>query len=305
MGLLSRPFLLVLFVLGCDRTLRPQPAVDAKLTPLELARTRALPERVQGKFSFTVRSEANDFSASSGGVVILDRDPERPRGHVAVLGPLGGPLATLQSSEGGVSVVLARQRQHLLASEAESVMRDLTEGLVGIDDLLGLFVGALPLEGATVLDQRMKEGAQEVVLDGPDEATLIVELDATNGTPRHLLARDADGKVMLEARYGPFELHGLTRAGSKASGPSSRDAKEPVGWLPTDLWLVLPGLDLDLELHMKSWTVPDPLPEVFGLQAPEGFSSAPLEGVLRRWSEQFSPPPSDRMGAEGPDGEGG
>ena len=99
---------------------------------------------------------------------------------------------------------------------------------------------------------------------------------------------------MLEARYGPFEQHGVP-------GPSGvAHPKDSVGWLPTDLDLILPGLDLNLELHMKAWTVPDPMPKVFGLEAPEGFSSSPLEDAVRMWGGQFFPPRSDRMdGTEG------
>ena len=51
---------------------------------------------------------------------------------------------------------------------------------------------------------------------------------------------------------------------------------------------------------MKAWTVPDPPLEVFGLEAPEGFSSSPLEDAVRMSEGQFFPPRSDRMnGTEG------
>jgi outer membrane biogenesis lipoprotein LolB len=276
-GLLTRPLLWGLFVLGCGRTLRPQaPVAD---DPLQVARERPVPPKVQGKFSFTFRS-GEDFDVSTGGVVILDRPG---RGHLAVLGPLGGPLATLQTSEGGAAVSLARQQHHFVAEDAESVLRETTSGLVGVDDLLGLFVGDLPMDEAPTLTRHVREdGLLEVVLDGPDATTLVLEVDPSSATPRRLRAMDADQKVMLDAKYAPFELQQLSA--------------EPVGtWMPTDLDLSLPGMGLQLELHMKSWTVPDPMPEVFGLAAPQGFNSSPLEEAIRMWGARFLAPPSDRM----------
>jgi outer membrane biogenesis lipoprotein LolB len=274
-GLLTRPLLWGLFVLGCGRTLRPQAPVAAD--PLQEARARPVPSRVQGKFSFTFRS-GEDFDVSTGGVVILDRPG---RGHLAVLGPLGSPLATLQTSEGGAAVALARQQHHFLARDAESVLRETTSGLVGVDDLLGLFVGDLPLDEAPVLTRHVRQdGLLEVVLDGPEATTLVLEIDPSSATPRQLRAVDAEQKLMLEARYAPFEPQPLTPEGRL---------------MPTDLDLVLPGLGLELEVHMKSWTVPDPLPEVFGLEAPQGFNSSPLEEAVRMWGARFLAPPSDRI----------
>lgn len=280
MALLTRPLVWMLFVLGCVRAVRPDAPLDHRQTPLESARSRPLPVRIQGKFSFTVRSERNDFAASTAGVVILDRATIPPRGHLAVLGPLGGPLATLQTSSGGASVALARQRQHLVAENAEHVLRETTSGVVGLDDLLGLFVGDLPLDAVSPRSEHVSEGGiAEVLLDGPEGTTLSLEIDTATATPRTLIARDKGGRVMLDVHYAPFGPQTLD-----ASALSPPATAEVTLWLPTDLTVALPGLDLDLEVHMKSWSVPSPMPDVFGIDAPEGFSSSPLEDVLRQWA---------------------
>lgn len=299
MGLLTRPFLFISFVLGCGRTLHPALPTGAQQDPLQVARARPLPSTLQGKFAFTIRSESNDIAATTGGVVVLDRRTAPPRGHLAVLGPLGGPLATLQTSGGGAAVAIAKERRHLIASHAEDTLRQTTAGALGINDLLGLFIGDLPLDDAPVLESHVREGVYEALLDGPEETTLLVEIDTASAAPRRLIARDADGKVMLDTSYGPFEPKELPSASVPNAQPGSPGMALVL--LPTDLHVSLPGVDLDLDVHMKSFTSPDPVPELFGLDAPEGFSTGALEDALRDWTARAL----EAQGSQRPDTMGG
>ena len=253
-----RSALLGLFVLGCAHQLRPTPPVDPAADLLAAARARPIPPRLIGKFSLSLAIPGRD-GVSTGGAVVLDRPG---KGHVAVLGPLGGPLATLQTDGTGVAVAVSRGHQHFVATDADAVLRDATHGAVTLDDLFGLFVGDVPLDDAQVVGRRALAEGAEVVLQGPDGSTVTLDL-ARDATPRLLRAVDRDGKVELEATYAPFEpLAGTTEL------------------VPTELTLELPDLGVEAGVRMKSWSVPDTVPDVFGLAPPDGFTSEPLEDLL-------------------------
>jgi hypothetical protein len=208
--------------------------------------------------------------------VILSRPG---RGHLAVLGPLGGPLATLQTDGTGAAVALARDRRHLVAADADQVLRALSRGVGGLDDLLGLFVGDLPLEGLTVVSEQPKtDGPYEIRLQGPEESDWLLGLDPVLATPVSLVVSDPTGAVMLDLGYAPF-------APLAEGGPL----------VPTDFALALPKLGVTLDVRMKSWTVPDPMPDVFGLEVPDGFTSSPLEDTVRTWAHLLGPMPAARM----------
>lgn len=274
-------WVLLSLVLGCTRARQPTAVADSTATPLEQSLARPVPNRVQGRFSFTVEAEASGFAASTGGVVILDRPG---RGHLAILGPLGGPLATLQTDGTGAAVAIARDRRHYVAADADRVLREATHGLVGLDELLGLFVGDVPVEGLKLRSQQPRAaGPYEVVFDGPEGTALALGLDPILATPVSLVGSDAAGGVLLDLRYEPF-------APMIAGGPL----------VPTDFALALPTLGVHLDVRMKSWTVPEPMPDVFGLEVPEGFTSSPLEDTVRTWAQlliptQLVPMPAGRM----------
>lgn len=250
--------LTVLFVLGCGRTL-PAPAPAAQASLLDAARARTVPARLLAKLSVQVRSEAMDVAGSSGGALILDRPG---RGHVAVFSPLGGPLVTLQTDGTGLALALARERRHLVAAEADRVVREQTGGLVGIDEVLGLLVGDLPLDGlAPAGERRTADGDLEVVLEGPRGSRVVAVLDDPTAVPVSLVATDREGRIALRAAFAPF-----------AAGADGV-------LLPTEVALAVPALDLDVELRYRSWTFPETVRDVFGLAPPEGFATGPLELV--------------------------
>jgi hypothetical protein len=252
-------------VLGCARGLRPAPSIDAAGDLLAQARARPTAARVTGRFSLVLVSPglSGDHRVSTGGAVILDRPG---RGHLAVLGPLGGPVATLQSDGSGVAVALSRGHEHYVAQDAEAVLRETTGGGLGLDDLFGLFVGDVPLDGAKVLRRQALPDGAEVVLEGPQGSRVTVGL-ARDATPRRLLAANRDGVVQIDASWAPFALL------DEAAVPTL---------VPTAMTLKLPPLGIDATVTMKSWTIPDPVPDVFGLAPPSGFTSSPLEDVLGR-----------------------
>jgi hypothetical protein len=265
----GRAAMWLVVVLGCSKGAVPAPAVDARQSAIELARARVVPDPVQARFSIGLATADKQYP-STGGALILDR----PRGHLAVLGPLGGPLATLQTDGTGAAVAIARDKRHLLADRADQVLEANTHGAIGVDALLGLLVGDVPLDGAPVRSERADaDGSVQVVLDGPEGTALSAILDPASGTPRSMVAWDVDGSAVFEAVYEPFErLEGDPELGT------------PDVWVPTRLVLRLPALDLTADLKYRSWRVPEPGSEaladgVFGLAPPDGFVSEPLEEV--------------------------
>ncbi|MEQ1567416.1 MAG: hypothetical protein ABMA64_17370 [Myxococcota bacterium] len=254
----GRAVVLAGFVFGCARGLRPAPAVDAVGDLVAAARARPVADRVIGRFSVAL-STADDH-VSTQGAVVLDRPG---RGHVALLGPLGGPVATLQSDGAGVAVALSRGHQHYVAADGHAAMFDASG--VALDDLFGLFVGDPPLDRAEIVERRVVPDGAEVVLEGPRGARVTLEL-ASDATPRRISAVDGDGRLQLRATYAPFAALAV------ADGSEVR--------VPTELVLELPAYAVSAELDFKSWTVPDTVPDVFSLAPPEGFASSPLEAAL-------------------------
>jgi hypothetical protein len=183
-----------------------------------------------------------------------------------VLGPFGGPLATLQTDGTGAAVAIARDKRHLIADRADDVLKAATHGALGVDALLGVLIGDLPLDDAPVRSERSGDDGVQVVLDGPEGTALSAILDPQLGTPRSMVAWDVDGRAVFEASYEPFELlEGTTD-----------------GWVPTRVILRLPALDLTADLKFKGWRVPEAGSDalqagVFGLAPPDGFRSQPME----------------------------
>lgn len=283
--MMSRPVLWFVFVIGCSRGLKPTPAVAVRATPIETARARILPDPIQARFSIGIETAAKRFP-NTGGALILDRPG---RGHLAVLGPLGGPLAILQTDGTGLALAISRERQHILAAEADAVLLGNTDGVIGLDALLGVLIGDVPMDDAPIRSERLlDDGNVEVVLGGPDESALTVVLDPARGTPVSLVAHDSSGQVVLTADYEPFE-------------PFEKAGGDPVAvpvWVPTHLTLILPTFDASASLRFKSWRVPAPDsealdPGVFDLAPPEGFSSLPMEVAIFGLLSSLMPPPSE------------
>jgi hypothetical protein len=246
-----------LLVLGCARGV-PAPAVDASASIVDQALARPSPQRVQARVGLKVSSPMLGLAGSTGGAILLDRPG---RGHLAVLGPLGGPLATLQTDGVGVAIATTQDRQHRVAAQADQVLRETTGGLLGLDALLGLLVGQVPLDPARAQAPReLEDGDLEVTVLGPGESRAAVTLVRSTATPRAVVVSGSGGRVLASAVYGPFEPH-----------------PETGNLLPTEVELALPDLELTLTVRYRSWSFPEALPEVFGLAPPAGYASGPLE----------------------------
>ena len=257
---MTRNLLTLLFWIGCARGLSPEAPAQDPASVLEMTRARPIVAAVRARLRLKLRSDALDLAGNTGGALILDRPG---RGHLAVLGPLGSPLFTLNLDGLGVAATWPRDREHLVAVDAESVLRDATGGVLGLDDLLGLLVGDLPLDDArTRAKRKLEDGLVEVTLVGPSKTAVTAVLDPVRGTPVSIEATDRSGVLLIAVSYEPFELD------------------PEVGLMPTALALTLPALELDLDLKFKRWDRLDEVPDAFGLAPPDGFRSGSLEHAV-------------------------
>lgn len=245
---------------GCKRTPVASLVPSADQALLELATARPVPAALRSRFGFKLQSEA--FSGSTGGALVTDRPGN---GHLAVLSPLGGALLTLHTDGQGLAVVDKRNRSHGYVPDAESTLRDATEGLAGLDEVLGLLVGDLPIDGLKVTERsRTPDGDLALGLAGPRQTTVALTLDDPLGTPVALSVTDRDGQVLLTADYGPFEV-------------LDAEAAEPT-YMPSEVSVAMARFGVSIDVRFKRWHVlTGDVPDVFGLDAPDGFTSFPLD----------------------------
>lgn len=248
-----------LFVIGCTRTV-PAPIVDATASLVDAARARPVPHRLQARMGLKIDSPLLGLAGSTGGAMILDRPG---RGHLAVLGPLGGPVATAQTEGTGLALAVTGDKEHRVAGDAAEVLRANTGDLLDLDGVLGLLTGELPLDPERIEEQRrLPDGDLELVLSASRGVRATAVLDDATATPVSVVVRDKRGDVLASATYAPFEV--------------DRDSQM---LLPTEVTLVMPDLQLTMDLKYKSWTFPETVPEVFGLEPPLGYATGPLELV--------------------------
>lgn len=249
---------LVVAVSGCARK-PPETAMGRTVEDvLELARSRTLPDPLQGRFTIRLRSQRLDVAGSTGGAVILDPPG---RGHVAIFGPLGGPWYTLTTDGEGLAVMATREQRHYFEDDADALVAEIVPGLRDVDELFGLLVGQVPLDESRVQDTRVLDDRRVMVLlDASGGVFVSVVLRPEDGTPASLVAQRGRERL-LAATFGEFER----TAGSL---------------LPTDVAVEVPGLDLRVDLSYRSWRSPSEPPDVFSLEPPPGFISEPLEPLL-------------------------
>jgi hypothetical protein len=174
-------------------------------------------------------------------------------------------VLTLSTDGTGVAVDLPREKRHLVAASASSVLTELSGGSASPDDLVAALLGDLPFDGAEPKTKRkLDDGAIAVVLAGPlgwDASAWLTE----DGTLQEMTLQRG-GKALIDLSYEPYgrvELDGASLL------------------LPTAVRVTLPRADVQLEIRYKSWKIPDPMPPVFGLDAADGETSESLDDFAR------------------------
>lgn len=264
---------LLLVCLGCPSKTPLDSAVGAPQTVFEAARARVVPNVLKAKFGIKLHSKPLGLAASTSGGLIVARPG---KGRIDLFGPMGNSLVTASSDGVALSILLAGQERQLLAADAESVLRETTGGVAGLDDVFAVLVGDLPFDEARVRSLKttpdplfVGPATPEapvpqlvcVELDGPKDTTVEAYLNA-DATPRSLIARDGRGDVVMTATYDPFALVGAD-------------------WMPTRVELYMPALDLTVEAKYRSWETLTAVPDSIVPTVPAGFTSEPLETLLR------------------------
>ncbi len=234
-------------------------APEVPPSPLDVALSRRVHGPVTTRASLQARSEVLGLGARSDAVIMLERPG---RAHIGVLGPLGGARAALHVDGPTAAIRLPRTRRHVLAGDADRVLRESTGGLLDLDAAFGLLVGELPVSRLPPIADASDPSGRSGVFRGPRGVRVVVEVEAS-GAPRAVSARAEEGTTLFSASWGPF-----------AGDPGAR--------LPESATVRLPSLDLDLDVHFGTWTA-DPIPEAaFDVRAPEGWTEEPVEVEGRR-----------------------
>lgn len=261
-------WLALIVCVGCPAHHRAiEPAIGSPEAIFATARARVVPDPLRARFGIKLRSKPLDVAASTGGGLLVDRPGQ---GRVDLFGPMGGPVVTIGSDGAGLEVLLIGQKRDLVANDAESVLRETTGGVAGLDDVFAVLTGDLPFDGAPVADvgkfASATPGAPDwirVHLAGPKSSVIEVVIDPSNATPASISAVDRKGNPLMTATYDPFELVG--------------DA-----WMPTRVELYVPSLDLTIECKYKSWDILGMPPENLVPQPPDGFAVESLEEAVRK-----------------------
>ena len=255
------------FLLGCGHGLSPEAPADKPESILAMARARPIPNPVRARLGLKIRSKMLGVAASTGGGIVAHRPG---RGRIDVFGPLGNPLVTVKSDATGLALHLVRDRRHLVASDAESVMLATTGGVIGVDELFAVLVGDLPFDSQRARGLRASDEGVSVHFKMPGKNIVYAVLNPANGTPRSLRAMNSKDELILSAVYGDFEAVGGQL-------------------MPKHVALELPALDLSIDVKYRSWKILEEPPQVFGLEPPEGTVSEPLEDLVRKMIDQFAP----------------
>lgn len=239
---------------------------------LERARARPTPDPIRARLHLKLKSAPMDLSSGTGGVLIVDRPG---RGHLAIMGPLGGPVATVTSDGTALAVHLPRDQRVLDSPTAQEVLAQATEGQLGLDDLVGMLLGDLPFDDAKVKSRKpLDDGTVHVVLAGPNATRLDVILEPDHATPTAIEVVEKTGRVLLTADFEPFE------------------ARDDGTFVPSRVELYVPALAVSLDLRFKSWEILDEVPPVFDTSAPEGWTVEPLSGSFLVPPDAFSSRPA-------------
>jgi hypothetical protein len=273
----ARVLWLLLALSGCPKGDRVDGAAGEPAAILDQARARPVPDPLKTRFSVKIRSKPLGIAGTVGGGLIVRRPGQ---GRLDLFGPMGGGLLTVASDGAGLSVLVIGKQQDLVATDAEQVLRDTTGGVAGLDDVLAVLVGDLPFDGAPVksavrvgpkpgdapadADGPKPDDGILVILEGPKDTTVEALLDAELATPKHLVARDANGKDVLTATYDAF-------APADAIGGAL---------MPTRVEVYIPALDLSIEAKYRDWVTPEEPLGSFTLDAPDGYDVRSLEQAV-------------------------
>ncbi|HMV66259.1 MAG TPA: hypothetical protein PKA64_05375 [Myxococcota bacterium] len=261
----------MLVLAGCAKKAPVAAAVvmkeDALLTAV---RARPSPDPAQAKLSVKVSSRKLGIAAPPlAGGLILDRPG---RAYFTMLSPFGSPVLTLTSDGTGVQMLNTQDHQFIYADDAAVALQGASGGTIGIDDVVGLLLGQLPLDPAKVRGREPVEGGVRFLADGPGGTSLAVVVEEMHATPVRVDVADAGGAPLVSAAYEPFVEVGAW-------------------WLPSRVILEIAPVELSVDVRFKTWAQLDQAPEVFHAIAPEGYTSITFQEYSATMKEKLAEQP--------------
>jgi outer membrane biogenesis lipoprotein LolB len=267
---MSRCWLLLIGLMWGCMTARG-PLIPTSMDPdvvVALARSRPMPQSLQGKF--TVHIDLGDKTYTVPAALLLDQ-PDRFRFELYT--PFGTPLATVTSDGTALHGWSQREKVFYRGDDASHVLESVTGGKIGIEDMLGIFTGMLPMADAEVLHVGRtvfdREGVAIVML-GPDDIRLRAVIDPRIGMVRRLRVDPSSENVGYQAPSTPPVLEvryeGQTHAGK--------------GILPKSILVDMPRLGWKIEIVVKKWKALDQAPEAFSLTPPPRSTVKDLRETL-------------------------
>lgn len=256
---------IALVLVGCKK---PTPITTANRLEEDLLvkqlRSRVVPNPSQAKLSVKMRSKPLGIAAPplAGGLIV-----DRPgRAYLAILDPIGSPVLTLTSDGTAAAMTNTRDKEWIHAEDAQMALGSATEQSVALDDVISLLMGLVPVEQDMVKDRTEEADGVRLDIDGPGQTSFSALVDATNATPKSIRVDNAEGEQLVLATYEPFELQGDS-------------------WMPTNLLLEVPSVELTINVRYKTWKVLETAPDVFNVVPPKGYTVVPMEAYVERMSQ--------------------
>ncbi len=238
-----------------DRGIDALPALADDVVLQRLA-DRTLPDHARARFSIKLRSKPLGIAAPplGGGLVVSRPD----QAYLTVLNPVGGPILTLATDGTRMVFLNNRDKQAFVEEDASTTLGGATAGNVGVDDLVDVLVGLVPVTPDEHVRTRRDGALSRMLFRRQDGATITTWVDPGLGTPTRVEVDDAKGTRMVEAEYGPFE--------EGETGPG----------LPTRVTVFVPSVELTIDLRYKAWTPLEAAPDVFRPPVPDDFTTLPM-----------------------------
>lgn len=255
--MLLRAAVLLMLVAGC----KPKsPVSPADLLPvkqaLQAASARPVPNPIAGRFGIRIQSKPLGIGGSTVGGLVIDRPGKL---HFSINTPFGTPVFTVTSDGERVGVYNGQDKLYVLGQDAALKLSEASGGAVGMDDIIGLFLGLLPLDPSTIEHGELVEGAVHVRAIGPGDTRVEARLDPVLGTPQRVavFGAMADTPAVI-AEYEAFEPYGD-------------------GVMPSRVTVLVPAYEATLDLRFRSWKEGTPPEGVFVVAAPKGMAVLDFE----------------------------
>jgi hypothetical protein len=256
-------WLLPFLLLACaGRRIAPADPTEA---PAWL-QARPMPAALRGEFNVSVKGPS--LEGSTGGALIV-QGPDRLR--LDVLTPLSTPLLYVATDGRSLHAWSQRDATFYRGDQAVEVLEALAGGGVGVDDVVSLLTGGLPLSEARVISAVEEAEGVRVQLEAPQGLRLTALIDDRERVVTELLL-EREGQVAAKLRVPDRMRVGRLH-------------------LPEELVLELPLVGWTIEIEYHTWEQLGRVPDVFTLVAPPSSAQRDLVESLKALREKASGPP--------------